>query len=188
MRILVTDGDTRTALAVVRSLGSKGHTVTVGAAEHPCLAGRSRFARRSVRYPDPAMEREGFLDAIAREVDRRSIELILPVSDTTVHLLSRGRDRFPATVRMPLPSHEAVTLVQSKRRLLDLARELEIPVPSTFLLTSQEARGQIPADLRFPLVVKASRSQSDTGRAMLKSHVAFTDEAVTPKPGGGNPS
>ena len=57
MRILVTDGDTRAALAVVRALGAQGHTVDVVAARPGSLAGVSRFAARTPGKPKEPVPR-----------------------------------------------------------------------------------------------------------------------------------
>ena len=43
--VLVTDGEQRAALAIVRSLGRAGHDVYVCSSRHRSLAGASRYAR-----------------------------------------------------------------------------------------------------------------------------------------------
>ena len=177
MRILLTDGATRTALAVVRSLGAKGHQVMVGAERLPCLAGRSRRAWRVLEYPDPALHREAFLERLTRAVVDTRIEMVLPVTDATVHLLSAERGRFPAGVLFPMPTGEAFRRVENKTRLIALAQELGVPVPRTFVLSGPDRRGEIPPAMQFPLVVKASASHLDTGHAMVKHGAAFARDA-----------
>ena len=56
MRILVTDGDSRAALAVTRALGPLGHEVWVGAPREPSLAHTSRHCARRITYPDPVRD------------------------------------------------------------------------------------------------------------------------------------
>ena len=64
MRILVTDGSTRTALAVVRSLGARGHEVIVGERQAPALAHRSRYCSQAIVYPDPETAEAAFVDRL----------------------------------------------------------------------------------------------------------------------------
>lgn len=60
-RILVTDGESRPALAITRSLGSKGHQMIVGAMGQSSLAQASRYCSESFTYPDPVQDSAGFV-------------------------------------------------------------------------------------------------------------------------------
>ena len=53
MRILVTDSDTRSALAAVRALGREGHEVITAGDRHPSLASVSRYCHGFEGYPNP---------------------------------------------------------------------------------------------------------------------------------------
>ena len=53
MKVLVTDGNNRAALAITRSLGKVGYDVIVGSEELPCLASTSKYCCKSFLYPSP---------------------------------------------------------------------------------------------------------------------------------------
>ena len=74
MKILVTDGDNRAALAITRSLG-RDHEVIVGACNRRSLASVSRWCRDSFAYHDPVRDPQGFIDTLRDEV-RRRIQLL----------------------------------------------------------------------------------------------------------------
>lgn len=175
MRVLITDGHTRTALAVARSLGSKGHQPIIAASMHPCLAGRSMYAWKTVRYPDPHFWRKEFIEELVSAAKKYNAEMILPVTDTTISLISANRHRFEPKIIIPLPKNESIEALTSKSRLVKLARELEIPLPTTHLITSSDQRHIIPRTIQYPIVIKVSTSQIDTGGAMVKGSVKFAD-------------
>ena len=56
MRILVTDGNNRAALAVTRALGTEGHAVVVAERRSPALAQMSRYCAAPATYPDPTAD------------------------------------------------------------------------------------------------------------------------------------
>ncbi len=100
MRVLVTDGDSRAALAVVRSLGRRGHHVIVGARRSPALAQTSRHCRERMTYPDPFGDGNAFAAALLAEVESRKVDVLLPTAHASVRLrLVCGADGIPTTVR-----------------------------------------------------------------------------------------
>ena len=94
MSALVTPGNLRSALAVTRSLGRRGVSVTV-AEEHPkTLAGSSRYCRAAIRVPSPERNGEAFVSAIHQEACRGAHRVIIPADDVTLSLLAEARPRF----------------------------------------------------------------------------------------------
>jgi len=76
MKVLVTDGNERTALAITRALGREQVEVIVGAQSFRSLAGASRYCRQRFVYPPPYREPEQFvsrLSAAAREYQARCV-------------------------------------------------------------------------------------------------------------------
>ena len=72
--VLVTDGEQRSALAVVRSLGRAGHQVHVASSRKHSLAGTSRYCQRSLQTPDPLGQPASFVDFIRAYVKQERIE------------------------------------------------------------------------------------------------------------------
>ena len=80
MRVLVTDGDNRAALAVTRSLGRLGHEVIVGEKRTPALAQTSRYCGARLVYPDPIASPDEFvqwLSATVRDRTDRSAQRVV---------------------------------------------------------------------------------------------------------------
>jgi hypothetical protein len=79
-RVLVTDGEMRAALACVRALAARGHTVHVAASGARSLAAASRHATAVHAIGDPNEDPRGYADRLARAASEMRADLILPVT------------------------------------------------------------------------------------------------------------
>lgn len=177
MRILVTDSDTRSALAAVRALGTQGHHVVTAGTAHPSLASVSRHSRGFEPYPDPACDSEGFVAALARGVERQRIDVVLPMTEVTTLLVTAHQHRL--TARIPFPDATTVANAADKSHVIGLAQSLGIPVPGTVVATSA-AQGIADAQsLPFPIVVKPARSRVRTPEGWVSTGVAYAHDAAS---------
>lgn len=168
-RILVTDGDDRSALAVVRSLGRAGHDVTVGARRAASLAGASRFAARCVTLPDPLSAPQAFADSAGGAVREHGIEVVLPVTDASVlAVLSRAEKMAPALV--PLPPLESFRRISDKGAVAAAASAVGIRIPRQLVAATRDDAALLAAsrELVPPLVLKPSRSVADGAAGRTK--------------------
>ena len=178
MKVLVTDGGTRPALAITRALGRRGHAIVVAAPRTPNLAQASRHCVAAVTHPDPSDDEAAMVDALADAVRTHGIDVIVPVTDIAVSLVTRHRDRFEPGCRVPFAPAETIARANDKAALMRRAGELGVPVPRSWYL---DAAGQpLPAGLEFPLVVKPHRSRVRTAAGWLSCGVrhAATPEAL----------
>ena len=177
MRVLVTDGDSRAALAVVRSLGQRGHHLIVGERDTPALAQTSRHCRDRFTYPDPFADGEGFLSAVASEVERRRVDVLLPVSDVTTSLIASERRRFNGHCRVPVPESDSLLRAADKVAVIRLAEQLGIPAPQTVYLENAAQLTEVMDRLSFPVVVKPRRSRVRTGDRWRSCAVTYARSA-----------
>src|SRR5438034_1316096 len=92
VRVLVTDGESRAALAAVRALGRAGHTVYVSAPRLPSLASVSRFAAGSAVVPPTPLlaEQPGQVVGRLRELANAwDADVVLPVTDAAMSAVLR---------------------------------------------------------------------------------------------------
>lgn len=173
-RVLVTDGEERSALAVVRSLGRGGHHVTVCSPRARSLAAASRWAADSALVPDALHAPEAYADAIARLVGATGTDVLLPISEASLlALLPRG-DALGAI--MPFPSLSAFERSRDKAAVMQIAAGLGIGVPAQRIAPSPE-RAPDPAQLPFPVVLKPSRSVVEDGGRRAKTSVVHAADA-----------
>ncbi|MEX2048876.1 MAG: ATP-grasp domain-containing protein [Gemmatimonadota bacterium] len=159
--ILVSDGEQRSALAIVRSLGRAGHTVSVCSARARPLAGASRYCRAAYRVTDPRVDPVRYRDDVQAIVEREGIEVVIPATDTSaLPLLALRAAGCRATVAFP--DEHSYLAVSDKRSLLDVARSLGVATPAQVVLETIDA-DRSPAhtfarEQVFDVVLKPARS------------------------------
>lgn len=166
-RVLVTDGEERAALAVVRSLGRAGHDVRVCSPRRRSLAGASRWAAAAEEVPSPLEEPGAFAAAVRALVARWRCGVLLPVSEASLLALLPRAER-PPRVLLPFPGEATFRAICDKRRVLEAASRAGIAVPRQRVLERPEDRLAVqPFSVPFPAVVKPSRSvrEDEGGRA-----------------------
>lgn len=176
MRVLVTDGDNRAALAVTRSLGRAGHEVIVGEKRHPSLASRSRYCWGSVLYPDPVTRSAAFTSSVMDHVRKARVDVLIPGADITTFLINDRRQEFEALCRVPVAPPAAVDTAADKVATLRLAEALGVPVPRSIVVT--ERHDVDPTALSYPIVVKPHRSRVATGDGWMSTSVSFANDAA----------
>jgi predicted ATP-grasp superfamily ATP-dependent carboligase len=177
-RILITDGDERTALAATRSLIASGHTVFVVGKVPRTLAGVSRGAIRVVITADPLLDPAGYAEGIVRCAVQNRVNVLLPISDASLEALLERRDSLPAGLMLPFPALSSYCAASDKIRMIDCARDAGLAVPESALFTSPDDAERPVAPSMFPAVVKPHRSVVTTadGRRR-KCYVEFVANA-----------
>lgn len=154
MAVLITDGNQRSTLAVVRALGCEGISVTVGESQPSSLAGVSRHCAKRICYPSPVEDSGHFLAFLHERLRSGQYKILLPMTDITMQLISSVRESLTPMARLPFPGLAEVNLAQDKRHVLVLARQVGIPIPATFLLDDTESLEAIAGRIRFPAIIK----------------------------------
>lgn len=156
--VLVTDGEQRAALAVVRSLGKAGYAPIVCSREARSLAGVSRYAAASVHVPDPLTRAAEFTPAIAAAVREHAVRVVVPVTEPSSLALLGAADQLSSAV-IAGPSLDSFRAISDKEHMLDVAREVGLAIPAQLSLTRRDdATDAALAALTFPVVLKPTRS------------------------------
>ena len=177
MRILITDGNERAALAAARSLVRAGHAVSVAAPTRVSLAGVSRGVRARLVATDPLTDPAGYAAAVGRIARQDRAGVLLPMTDPSLEAVLEHRGALPAGVALPFPDLSTYRAASDKAHVLDLAPGCGFAVPETRMIASVSAgRGEpLPDDAFFPAVVKPHRSVVPAGDRRRK--VAVTPVA-----------
>lgn len=156
-RVLVTDGETRAALAVVRSLGRAGHPVHVVSSDGRSLAGASRHARADHALPDAADDPTAWSAALEDLCRSLGSPLVVPITEVSLGTLyETGLD---ARIDALCPDRAQYAVAVDKAGLMVRAEALGLDVPKTRAIDDPATLGALPDGFDFPVVVKARRSR-----------------------------
>lgn len=159
MKAIILDGQLKSSLSAVRSLGSKGISVSVGAERETGMALHSKYATATFVYPSPYTDQAGFIRAVKAEAIRVGEKpLVYAFSDATYLSLFEYCDAFTECATLVFPESKSVEIAFDKAATYSLARVSGIPtIPTYAPVTNTEImeRGLL---LKYPAVVKARRS------------------------------
>jgi predicted ATP-grasp superfamily ATP-dependent carboligase len=166
--VLISDGEQRSALAAVRSLGQSGYRVYVCSKNGRSIAGASRYAvaERAVSPPlaNPAM----FAQEVRALIDEWAINVFLPMTEETFNAVFAHSELFGG-VCIPSATGEQFRAISDKKQVLEVAASCGLSVPAQVVLAAPDDAGQLfDGGLRFPLVVKPARSVAQDGERQLK--------------------
>jgi len=156
--VLVTDGEQRAGLAVVRSLGRAGYAPIVVSRDARSLGGVSRYAAASVQVPDALRHSDEFLRSVAEIVRRYEARVVVPVTEPSCFaLLDAGAALHGAVVAGPTLA--AFRAISDKEHMLAVAREVGLATPAQLRLgRAADLDDALLAALPFPVVLKPTRS------------------------------
>jgi predicted ATP-grasp superfamily ATP-dependent carboligase len=176
--VFVTDGNQRSALAVVRALGQRRVSVLVGEECASSLSSRSSYCTRHVCYPSPHRDREAFdrflLDFVANE----TIDVVLPVTDVTMRSVSLHQDVIGQHCAVAVPPFAAYERVSNKQTLLQIAGQQGVPVPRTIVVSGRNELKAALDRITYPAVIKPVRSRIPTARGWLHGSVHYVDSEL----------
>jgi predicted ATP-grasp superfamily ATP-dependent carboligase len=153
VKVLVTDGANRVALAVVRALGRAGAEVAVVEQERFAQKTPASFRSRFVSRHDviPTLSDDGaFLAALAERA--AGYDIVIPVSTNVAMACAGQRERIPA--RLPIPPIAVLRRANDKSSALAVAKKAGVPIPVTYAPEDEEELEEVVARLRLPAVVK----------------------------------
>jgi predicted ATP-grasp superfamily ATP-dependent carboligase len=177
MAVLIMDGEQRSSLAVVRSLGQRGVLVDVAAASEESLAGVSRFASGGIVAPSPTREPLRFQEWFKDVARRNTYEMLLPMTDASVNLVTQVIGENVIEARIPLPSHRVCMTIQDKGLVMSIAQQVSVPSPATWQPGSETELNEVLTRISFPVVVKPRFSARLNGNQWVRGPVSYAHNA-----------
>ncbi|NMH59047.1 ATP-grasp domain-containing protein [Alteromonas ponticola] len=155
--VLIFDAQQRSALAATRSLGKRSDiTVYTTDSTPEALAGASKYSSSYFCSPDPVKNTEQFITWLARIIDDKQIDFLLPVTEVSSRTLLENRDKLPS-VKLPFAELDTVLALSDKNQLVELAKSLAIPVPESRVYPNASAVDTHALD--YPCVLKPALSK-----------------------------
>jgi predicted ATP-grasp superfamily ATP-dependent carboligase len=178
LKVLVTDGNNRAALAITRSLGSAGYTVFVAGEGKSTLAGASRYCKQRFDYSDPGRQPDRFREDILRIVCLNRIDILIPAAEVTTCECMKVKEALEDQCVVPFQSHRSVRRAASKYEVLKLAQDLSIPIPATcYLHRPDDIEKAVHFGDRndYPVVIKPSRSRVEIDGMAIQGSAQYAN-------------
>jgi predicted ATP-grasp superfamily ATP-dependent carboligase len=173
-RVLITDGQERSMLAVSRSLRGAGYAVSATAHGHPAATLWSRSCSKRFAVADPLHECERFVRCLEEILESADHAALIPGSDASLLAASRARDRLEQRTRIGLPAHAVIERSLDKLGLAEESAKADISSPRTVVCSGQAEAQSAAESLGFPVLVKPMQTvfSSDQSMRQQSSEVA----------------
>jgi predicted ATP-grasp superfamily ATP-dependent carboligase len=140
--VLVTDGHFRKTLAVVRSFGRKGISVTVGERTLFNTSFFSKYCVKRLVYPSPRRFPNQFIGFLLKEIKKNHYDCLFPMEEETLLSMAKYHSEISQYTYLLSPDLKKIEFARDKKNLMQFAETHGIPTPKTF---------QIPPSLTLPL-------------------------------------
>ncbi len=147
MKVLLTLGRLPKALDIARALAAAGCEVIVAEPFSWHLTRLSRSVARCVRVPAPNDDEQAFQQALVQLIDREGIELVVPVSDETMHV-GALHGVLPPSTRLFCPAQPALLALHDKLEFIRIAEQAGLPVPRTCEASDFDGASELLASAR----------------------------------------
>lgn len=178
-KALVFGDDTRSFLAVVRSLGRGGIEVHAAPADLTSPSLHSRFVAAVHQVPAYTGDGGEWCDCVERLLRDGAFDLVIPCDERTLLPLDRHRDVFGPLSRLAIPERDVVTVLFDKHKTRELAISLEVPVAPGRMVSPEDDAERLVGEFGLPLVIKPISSYTlDTIYARGRAGVLYREVDV----------
>jgi len=173
-KVLILDGNQRSALATTRSLGRRGLSVSVAEANRQSLAGRSKYCKQHIELPSPDRQADEFVNGLAHVISEHQFSVLLPMTDVSTSIVLQNRQRL-GDIALPCPTYNAYDDVSNKYNLFKKAAALGIPIPSTLFIETIEQFELEKPNITYPTIIKPAYSKVYADGQWLSTSVSYAD-------------
>jgi predicted ATP-grasp superfamily ATP-dependent carboligase len=176
MKVLVTDGDYKNTLGIVRSLGRQGHQVGVLARRKGELAACSKYCSRVELTP--LITLENFAEVILPLLERTPYDLLMPVGYLSTLGAAGSKDKIHSRACLEVADAEQIALAADKKRVRELALSLGLHAPRSIYPRSMEEARDLAPSLEYPVVLKSAGESLPKGVRIVTTQTDFMPNLV----------
>lgn len=171
--VVVIEGHVQ-GLANTRLLGQSGIPVIV-IDKDDCVAKYSKYCKAFYKCPDYLSE--DFIDFLIRLDKAFNLTnwLLLPSNDHAVYNLSLHKDTLSQYYKIITEDIEIIENIYNKRKLLQIADKVGIPIPATIMPEFENPR---IVELRYPILIKGNQGLNFYKRFKHKAFIITTPEKL----------
>ena len=171
--VVVIEGHVQ-GLANTRLLGQSGIPVIV-IDKDDCVAKYSKYCKAFYKCPDYLSE--DFIDFLIRLNKAFNLTnwLLLPSNDHAVYNVSLHKDTLSRYYKIITEDIEIIENIYNKRKLLQIADKVGIPIPATIMPEFENPR---IVELRYPILIKGNQGLNFYKRFKHKAFIITTPEKL----------
>jgi predicted ATP-grasp superfamily ATP-dependent carboligase len=161
--VLLTNGQQRKTLAVVRSLGKKKVNIIVAEETFFNPSGFSKYCKKSLVCPNAKKQPEKYYKWLYRTIIKYKVDLLFPMDDDVFEIVMNNKQQLLKICKITLPSRKSFLSAFDKGNSTKLAMKAGVPCPQTLYPEDDESLLVLTENMSYPLVVKPRISSGSRG-------------------------
>jgi len=150
--VLIIGVSTQIGLEIIRSLGRKNIPIYAAGPGREQIGFYSKYPKK--RFILPFSPEEIFISKLLEILKNNpEIKYLITISERNITVLNKYRDELEKHVRLLFPSQEVIDYVLDRRKTVEVAQKLGIPVPQTVFIHCFEDVERARA-LTYPVITK----------------------------------
>jgi len=151
--VLIADGYVSTSLPIMRSLKKWDINTAVLTNFNVYTTRFSRYCQKQFLVPSTSLGNE-YAHAVEKIVRNVKFDVIFPLSEWSLMPISAIREKISPYVKLPIASTESIQTCFDKHLTLELAKEVDVPIPKTYQVTNSAELKFVSQGMAYPCVVK----------------------------------
>jgi len=162
--ILVLDGQSRSALGVVRSLSQKGLSVIAGSNNASAIANYSRCIKKHFTYSYDTDALEKAHSTILEQVKILRPKVLMPVMNPSWSIIYTFYDDYKHLTKIvPNPGKDIFDKLFDKSYLAEVSVKHGVPIPKTYMPENIDNALSLIDELPYPVLLKPKKGQGGLG-------------------------
>lgn len=163
MNALITNANSAKALVATRSLGAKEIDVINSDVSKYAISFFSKYSTDHFSTASPMNEPEKYMNQLLSYIQKKDIDVLMPINSVDTLLTSKYKHKITPHVKYPFEDYSKMSLINDKQKLTELAKEIGLQVPETFVIDNTNNIDQFADGLSYPVVIKLKNSTSSEG-------------------------
>lgn len=163
MSVLLTNASNAKGIVVTQSLGKQGIEITNTDSEHLSAAFFSKYSKHHFLCASPEIGPLEFINSIQNHIERKKIDVLMPINSIETNLISRYKDKFTPFTKVPFEDFPKMMRLHDKNEVMKLASELDIRIPETYEINNAADLETCSKQIEYPIVVKLRNATSSVG-------------------------
>lgn len=154
--VLIIDGHVQ-ATALTQALGEKGIPIIIIDSNSQCIARYSKYCKDF--FVSPHYLAPNFPEFLISLCKKKQLYgwAIFPCNDHIVWSLSQNKEMLSKFYKIISPSKDILSKIINKENLINIAIEVDVPVPKTIFPTLSNP---VPTNIPYPAIIKGKEGQT----------------------------
>ena len=151
--VLVTNGQQRKSLAVVRSLGIRNLNVIVAEETIFNPSAFSKYCTKALRCPNAKKEPDKYYHWLKKTIIKYKCDVLFPMDDDVLEVVMKHSKEILSLCNVMLPQMESYFIANDKSNATKLAEKAQVSCPKTVYPRIMDNISGFIEGMQFPLVI-----------------------------------